>query len=59
MFKCGFCQRITAPGESQTLVVTAERVREYKDENDQVISIGREIVKEVPSCLECARNDHN
>jgi len=53
MFRCGFCQKTTAPGGKQVLVVTETRSKQYPEGGR-----GTEIVHQVPACASCAKEVH-
>jgi hypothetical protein len=62
MFKCNFCQKVSAPGEKMTRVASLTRDKEYDQRwyTAQGRSIhdpggqGHEIVLEQQACEECA-----
>jgi hypothetical protein len=57
VFKCGKCNKLSAPGEKQKRVVVQKRQRNYTNYNPRVkqekVTVGWEIVKELGLCSSC------
>lgn len=51
MFQCKKCKRITEPRENSNKIVVEKREKEYK--NQDKITYGWEIVKEITVCNSC------
>lgn len=62
MFKCELCGKITKAGEKQTkkIIKTRDKIYSYKDKKgNEKESVGKEIVKEINICEECAKKEEN
>ena len=57
MFKCDKCGKITKPREKQTKKVVEKRDKIYTNGDKE--STGKEIVKEINLCEECAKEESN
>lgn len=57
MFKCGFCQQFSQPGDPQRRIIVETRKKVYTNgpEEEPITSIGSEIVSEVAACPACAK----
>ena len=57
MYRCPICNKLSAPRERSVKLVTETRPKEYYEEirgRMHLVGVGREIVKEVMMCRECA-----
>ncbi len=61
MFKCDNCKRITQPREKLTKypVEYRDRVYQYERKRRTIATYGKEIVKEINLCEDCAKKLKN
>lgn len=59
MFKCQLGNHLTKPNEPQVRLVVESRPVTYKDSSGREIGKGKEIVRTIAACTECASHSPN